>query len=134
MNLARLTNNVEQARELLNLGVNGFSILRHYFSGGLWFTAPMGINANDYTEVLPAWTKAELDAMIGPRFQKPDLWNDERLTKAQNPNTYPIFTGTACYIYDNGAVASAAGLIMLLQQEFLNPNEANERYEKIFLK
>lgn len=106
-----------QADELIELGISTVSI----FS----------------LEGLPTvWTKAELDAMIGPKFQKPDLWNPQRLadqSPTSNPFYYPVFFPKVCMEFQNGAQASAAGLIFLLKEQIITADEANGRYSEIFL-
>lgn len=86
--------------------------------------------------MVPAWTKAELDAMIGPNYAKPDLWEEmkQREKAATDPNTYPVFFLQGCSVFENGAQASAHGLIWLLQNDYINPADANDRYRAIFLK
>ena len=44
-----------------------------------------------YVVTAPAWTKEELDAMIGPEFPKPDLWKPDKVGKEQDPESYPVY-------------------------------------------
>lgn len=132
MSLNKLTCNQEQSQKLISLGVAGVSFLTHYRAGNrteVWQTDA----DTKFEEAWPAWTKAELDAMIGPRFEKPDLWKEQFTSKSHDPNTYPIIKLSGCVIFKNGAEASAAALIFLLEENFLFVAEINERYRSIFL-
>jgi hypothetical protein len=116
VHFSKLVCTMEQADNLIKLGIEPISIL--------------------FLEGLPlVWTKAELDAMIGPKWQKPDLWNTAKMAEktATNPNYYPVFFPDVCMDFQNGAQAAAAGLIYLLKEGFLSAGEANDRYESIFL-
>ena len=134
MKLHKLTCNPQQAEKLLSLGIEPEAILWHYFRGENWITEPAKFPETPSKICLPAWTKAELDAMIGPQFAKPDLWKDDRQVKAQNPHTYPIFTLNSCVSYEVGAQASAHALTYMLEEDFVTAEDANGRYKAIFLK
>lgn len=86
-------------------------------------------------EQVPAWTKHEIDVMIGPRFAKPDLWPDDKIrdNSPTDPNRYPVFFPDKCFEFDNGAQASAAGLLYLLENEFLDAEQCNMRYRAVFM-
>jgi hypothetical protein len=133
MNFKLLTCDPEQSKQLVALGILPLSFLWHIRDfGGPWET--ITIRYAEYSEnMVPAWTKAELDAMIGPRYSKPELWTIEfREKSATDPNTYPVFMPEKCMVFEVGAQASAQGLIYLLENEFINPAECNERYMAIF--
>lgn len=83
---------------------------------------------------LPAWTKEELDAMIGPEFPKPDLWRPDKLGKEQDPESYPVYYADKMRIFKRGAEASADALIFLLQNKHVRAYDANQRYTDLFLK
>jgi hypothetical protein len=129
-----------QAGKLVDLGIFPRSILWQRLEGhnGETFSWKVQtlIKPILSPECVPAWTKAEIDAMIGPRFAKADLWPDEKIREksATDPNQYPVFFLDRVEVFDNGAQASAAGLIWLIQNEFIRPDQANERYRAIFLK
>lgn len=128
-----------QSAKLVELGIQPRSIFWHHLTGPAdaveWKTQQL-LRPVLGPEQVPAWTKAELDAMIGPKFAKPDLWDQakQREQSAMDPNTYPVFFLHGCEIFENGAQASARGLIWLLQNEFINPADANDRYRAIFVK
>lgn len=88
----------------------------------------------DPFETLPAWTKEELDAMIGPEFSKPDFWKPEKLGKEQDPESYPVYYPDKMRIFKKGAEASADALIFLLQNKHVRAYDANQRYTDLFLK
>lgn len=85
---------------------------------------------------VPAWTKAELDVMIGPLYPKPDLFTQKELgqSKTQEAETYPLFMPNKMVVCEVGADASAQALIFLLEQELLTVDTCNYRYMKVFLK
>lgn len=138
-NINLLTCTPQQSAKLLELGINPFCFFWHRLTGPAdsvkWVTQQL-FRSEPGPEVVPAWTKHELDVLIGPKYAKPDLWNEakQREKSAMDPNTFPVFFLHGCEVFENGAQASARGLIWLLENEFINPAEANERYSAIFLK
>lgn len=82
---------------------------------------------------LPAWTKAELDVMIGPDWGKPDFIEKSQIGKAGNPNEYAVYYPEKMKTFKNGADASADALIYLIEKRVLKIEDINERY-KIFFK
>jgi len=83
---------------------------------------------------IPAWTKAELDVMIGPELPKPDLYTAEKLgnSRVQDAETYPIFFPTKLEVYTNGAQASAVALKWLIENKIIDVDGCNHRYFKVF--
>lgn len=116
-----LTCTPAQAKQLVGLGISSPAIIYQ--------------SANGATDI-PAWTFAELAAMIGPKYSKPDLWNPERMREksATDPNSYPLYLPDRCLVFDNAAQAAAAGLIWLLEGGHLDPYECMARYSAIFFK
>jgi hypothetical protein len=134
MNLAQLTANPGQCKILQSLGIKAPAFLLHYKIQSLpelWKTAPTMPGAEG---VLPAWTKEELDAMIGPEFSKPDLWKPDKVGKEQDPESYPVYYPDKMRIFKKGAEASADALIFLLQNKHVRAYDANQRYTDLFLK
>jgi hypothetical protein len=135
MNIAQLTANPGQAKILQSLGINAPAFLLHYKTSdnperwAVSFSKPV-----ETYETLPAWTKEELDAMIGPEFSKPDLWKPEKLGKEQDPESYPVYYPNKMRIFKKGAEASADALIFLLQNKHVRALDANTRYVDLFLK
>ena len=85
---------------------------------------------------VPAWTKAEIDAMIGPNIPKPDLFTPDQLgnSKTLIAETYPVIFPDKMLVYDNGAEASAQALIWLIKNKYVTIADANYRYSKTFKK
>lgn len=86
-------------------------------------------------ECLPAWTKAELDAMIGPAFSpKPDLFTKEQLGgyKLAKPESYPVYFVEKMQVFENGAEASGAALVYLMEGGHITAASANYRLQKVF--
>lgn len=83
-------------------------------------------------EASAVFTMEELNVMIGGDFPKPDLWPKTRISKATDPISYPVFLPEKAHVFKNGAEASAFGLIYLLENGFLKPEDCNERYLKRF--
>lgn len=93
------------------------------------------VNPSPGAECLPAWTKTELDVMIGPEFSpKPDLFTRQQLgnSKLMKPESYPVYTPQKMQVFPNGADASAFSLIYLIEEGLLKVAECNERYSKLF--
>jgi hypothetical protein len=136
MNLAKLTANPGQCKTLQTLGINVPSLLCHFATGAGpdgWVVAPV-FSIESFFETRPAWTKEELDAMIGPEFSKPDLWKPDKVGKEQDPESYPVYYPDKMRIFKKGAEASADALIFLLQNKHVRAYDANTRYAALFLK
>lgn len=139
-NLYKLTCSPTQAAKLVELGIFPRAILWQRLDGKnaetLKWSVQQLIKPILSPECVPAWTKAEIDVMIGPRYAKADQWPDEKIREksATDPSQYPVFFLDRVEIFDNGAQASASGLIYLLQNEFITPDEASERYRAVFSK
>jgi len=133
MNLAKLTANPAQCKILQGLGINAPSFLCHYFKEGLNAFTAVTVSGTEY-ETVPAWTKEELDCMIGPEFSKPDLWKPDKVGKEQDPESYPVYYPDKMRIFKKGAEASADALIFLLQNKHVRAYDANTRYCDLFLK
>jgi len=86
-------------------------------------------------DMVPAWTKPELDAMIGNQWPKPDLFTDKEFQNARaiERESYPVFYPDNMRIYRIGAAASADVLAFLIRANKINVQEALERHKKIFL-
>jgi hypothetical protein len=134
MNIVQLTANPGQAKILQSLGVSVPSFLLHFKVGNEWLTMETPTESMDPDGTLPAWTKEELDAMIGPEFPKPDLWRPDKLGKEQDPESYPVYYADKMRIFKRGAEASADALIFLLQNKHVRAYDANQRYTDLFLK
>lgn len=139
MNIAKLTANPGQCKILQSLGIKAPSFLYHVKldeAGEQWQAGQYPedhINRNP-TWYCPAWTKEELDAMIGPEFSKPDLWKNDQVGKEQDPESYPVYYPTKMKLFKKGAEASADALIYLLQMKAVRAYDANQRYTDLFLK
>lgn len=135
-NLRKLTCSPEQSRKLVDLGITCPSILVHvclradecegsYNDPGAWKIEVYDIINPPFNGTLPAWTKAELDALITSRFEKPDFYpgrgNDQSLHRVSNPWEYPVFTPGKSLTFKNGAEASAFALIWLLENKKITP-------------
>lgn len=139
MNISQLTASPAQCKILQSLGIKVPSFLYHVKlneTGGEW-------QAGEYPEehinrnsawYCPAWTKEELDAMIGPEFSKPDFWKPDKVGKEQDPESYPVYYPDKMRIFKKGAEASADALIFLLQNKHVHAYDANQRYTDLFLK
>lgn len=132
MNLEKLTASPVQCKILQNLGIKVPSFLCYYFKDGInAFTAVM-VPGTEY-ETVPAWTKEELDAMIGPEFSKPDFWKPDKVSKGQDPESYPVYYLDKVKVFKRGAEASADALIFLLQNKHVHAYDANQRYTDLFI-
>lgn len=134
-NLSKITGSVENCRGLVSLGIVPIAIIWHLRAGDAWLTSELRTQTEyDFETAVPAWTKAELDIMIGPEFPKPDLWTkaDLIVNIAQEPERFPVFFPNKLLTFQNGAQASAEVLYFLIKKNMVDVNDANERYRKIF--
>lgn len=141
-NLEQLTANREFAKKLIELGITPkafFWHLREYdeAKGESWDCCIL--NSPEYVAgvKIPAWTKAEIDVMLGPDFLKPDLYDDDEVKAVSGArpfdrDKYPVFMPTNLYETKNGADASAKALIFFIENGNVDPNKCNERYKKLF--
>jgi hypothetical protein len=134
MNISQLTASPAQAKILQNLGINVPAFLLHYKTQSLPEVWVISFFRQNTEQTLPAWTKEEIDAMIGPEFSKPDLWKPDKLGKEQDPESYPVYYPDKMRIFKKGAEASADALIFLLQNKHVRAYDANQRYTDLFLK
>lgn len=143
-NLEQLTASKNLCEQLVELGINPVSFLWHSVEivEGKKDEEGNPLFANDVCllvepeykegENIPAWTKAELDVMIGPVYAKVDLLTDEETTKNMDRYQYAVFFVNKMMLFKNGAEATAHGLIFLLQNKMIDAMEASERYSKLF--
>lgn len=139
-----LTASPETCEKLVNLGIEPVSIIWHLFEEnedkedkiilGAWDTCILNEPVYVPEYKVPAWTKAELDVMLGPSMQKPDLFSREQIgqSKTINSETYPVFFPEKMRSFVNGAEASAVALIWLLEKNLVKVDDANFRYKKVF--
>ena len=137
--LEQLTASPKTCERLVNLGVIPLAIIWHLFEEddkgvGQWDTCLLNEPVYVPEFKIPAWTKAEIDAMIGPDFPKPDFFTREQfgLSKTLDPLTYPVIFPETMQVYQNGAEASANGLAWLIEKKHIKIEDANERYSKRF--
>jgi hypothetical protein len=146
--LEQLTASREICNSLVELGIEEIAVLWHHRRAinpdelGEWRVGYL-TDPEPFIELcIPAWTKAELDAMIGANRPKPDLFTDRELglTVAETEDTpykfnkdqYPIFMPDMVKIFTSGAEASAFVLIKLLEAGKLKPEDCIKRYKNIF--
>lgn len=138
-NIQDLTCTPSQSEQLVKLGIEPEAYFWHErirLGYGIkeiadkWETAQW--RTPDPLRLLPAWTKEELDAMIGPERQKPDLYRPHLVTIHTNPNLYPVYFPNKLIEFNRGAQASAEALIYLLQKEVVIAADANTRYSGVF--
>lgn len=132
--LNKLVVSVESAKKLQILGIECAPFL--YWELITFENGAQGWEVGHYGEpddtLTPAWTKTEIDYMIGPGMEKPDLLHPQRYGKYSDPDTYPIYFPTKSVEFSNGAEASVTALIFLIENEVLDVATINKRYEKFF--
>jgi len=107
----------EQAQKLLNLGIqHGSALSFNYKNETEYLIGPPHPKA---TKVLPAWTKHELEVMLGPAMPKPDF-------EYKKPFHYKLVTKKWQKFYANGAVAAADALIYLIEEQILQAQYVTE--------
>jgi hypothetical protein len=125
MDFKKLVCTLEQAEKLMELGIGASS---HFAYLGREVMPAFNIEDGD----APAWTKEEIDTMLGPGIIKPDFQTPKHNSKASDPLTYPVYFPNVQKTFKTGAQASACALIYLLEKGTINPEDAVERYYKIF--
>lgn len=143
MNLQQLTCTPQQSKELLVLGIDTKAFFWHRLTESAnppghplhqpakWEVAQFKSPAVS-DKMLPAWTKEELDLMIGNNWPKPDIYPARMVSKCTDPLSYPVTFPQVMKEYKRGAEASAAVLIYLLEKEEIDPVKAVENYNKVF--
>lgn len=129
LNLAMITASRELCEKLVEEGLRPNAFFWHYQDGETWKIAQF--KTPDTFNMVPAWTKQELDFMIGNDLPKPDLFDREKASK-QDLDQYPLFTPTKQYTFKNGADASAQALLLLISLQMIDPIKASERHDKHF--
>lgn len=133
MELQKITCSPKQSKELRSLGIDLPGHLMHYKNGenpSHWITEIFG-RGTGY-EAAPAWTKEEIDVMIGPVFMKPDLPEPKFAGKAHDPNAFHVYLPDKMLIFKSGAEASAEFLIYLLKMGKISVKGCIERYKEIY--
>jgi len=146
--LGQLTASREICNELVEMGVEEIAFLWHNREAidadtlGDWQVKPLADPAPLPDTCIPAWTKEELDVMIGPNRDKPDLFTDRELglAAAEKEDTpykykrhqYPIFMPDKLKVFTSGAEASAFVLKMLITSGKVTPEDCIKRYKNIF--
>lgn len=140
--LEQLTATPQTCERLVNLGINPVAIIWHLFEEdekapeqpGKWDTCLLNEPVYVPEFKIPAWTKAEIDAMIGNDFPKPDFFTKEQFGQSEtlDPLHYPLVFPETMKIYTNGAEASAIALTWLIEKKHITAEAANERYSKVF--
>lgn len=147
--LGQLTASLELCNELVDLGVEEIAFLWHtreaIDADNLtdWEVKPVQDPTPLPDTCVPAWTKAELEAMIGPNLQKPDLFTDKELAltiageKKDTPYPYkrfqyPVFMPDMLKVFKNGADAAAFVLKLLIEHKHIKPEDCIKRYKQIF--
>jgi hypothetical protein len=140
MQINQLTATPHQCQKLIKLGITAPSAVfwhAHEEDGTQpnnddgspamrWGTA-MYLQPKISETMVPAWTKEELDLMIGPDWPKPDIWETKAITGATDPLTYPIAYPDKMVVFKTGSQASADALLTLLEKGKVDPVEASQR-------
>lgn len=140
MQIEQLTATAEQCRRLIDAGITAPSaVFWHCLEEDTiqpndttgepvkrWTTA-MYLKPKISDTMVPAWTKEELDLMIGPDWLKPDIWDTKDVTGATDPLTYPIAYPDRMVVFKTGSQASADVLLTLIAKDKVNPKEASDR-------
>lgn len=128
MDFKKLTCTKEQGQKLRDLGIVADSAFRY----GLTMVYFVGDQMEGEGYDVPAWTKEELDTMLGPGIIKPDFQMPKHNSKASDPMTYPVYFPNVQKTFKTGAQASACALIYLLEKGTIDAMDASERYFKLF--
>lgn len=123
----------QQAQQLITLGILPAGFFCYELKS---FTPAEGAPEYEFAgeyfdqhEPIPAWTLEELNVLIGGYFSKPDMPDAEEWTANRNMLHYILYFPDSLKSFLNGAQASAAFLIFLLQNDHITAAQANERLE-----
>jgi hypothetical protein len=83
--------------------------------------------ANGY-EIIPAWTKEELDVMTGPRYAKADQVAPNDVSKSVPEYWWPVYYPKTMRVFEKGADAAADALLFLITEKRFTAQEAKTRY------
>lgn len=115
--LSKIVCTPEQSQRLVELGVVPLSAL--YFNYKTETEYLIGPESKKAIKVLPAWTKYELEVMLGPAMPKADF-------EHVKPFSFKVQNKQWTRYYQNGAEAAAAGLIYLIEEEILQAKLVSE--------
>lgn len=142
-NLSKITASREICNKLVEQGIYEEAILWHSrtIREGKeltdWSVMPLTDPIPHPECCIPAWTKDELDVMIGPNFSKPQISLDRfmgegELARKMDRLIFSIYTAKSQLIFLNGAEASARALLELIEGGLMGPETCMERYFKFF--
>lgn len=140
MQIEQLTATPAQCRRLIEMGITApAAVFWHHLeedttqpnnedgTPAMKWTTAMYLQPKISDTMVPAWTKEELDLMIGPEWPKPDIWDPKDATGATDPLTYPIAYPDKMMVFKTGSQASADALLTLIAKDKVNPKEASDR-------
>lgn len=141
--LERITTSRNLCEELVKREVIPWAVLWHLLTDGEeqdlaeWLVGSMFIptdGGGEYKagECIPAWTKEELDVMLGGEVKIPQLPRKTELSRFQNPNLHTGHTLSTRLDYEKGSDCSAALLIRLIDDKSLKVAEINKRFMDVF--
>lgn len=130
--LEKLTAPRNLCLDLVQLRVKPNAHFWHYFDGEGWDVVMLKNPVFDPEKIIPAWTKEELDFMVGNEWPKPDLMGTYRQPEGFELDVYCIYFPDKMLQYKTGSEASADGLKWLLVNGKLDVKKLNDRFEKRF--
>lgn len=135
--LSRIVCSRDFSLKLIEAGIYPWAHLWHYKTNismeDSWNVVPK-LEGYDFTPgiFIPAWTKEELDVMLGPDVRLPQLPQKVYVNSLQDPNAHSWFGASMRIDYEKGADCSAAVVLRGLEEKAFTPEEVNKRYSEVF--
>lgn len=127
--LEKLTAKHEYCESLITLGVVPVAFLWYLCTGADVWDVQAGSWKYTPGVMIPAWTKAELDIMIGNAFPKPDLPMSEEIWRTiRSPHIFTLKYPDKEREFSSGADASAEALVYLIENKVVTIDTLNKRY------
>lgn len=124
----------EFCERLQKLGVVPISFFHHFKNdsvekGEFW---DVGRILNPLPQSIPAYSVAELDMMLGNRWERPRLPRVNEISRATDPLSYVYYYPTRMTTFANMADAYADLVVNLIEESQLRVEEVNIRLTRIF--
>lgn len=144
--IAQITASKDICQTLVKLGITPRAFFWHLKEGDKWDVWELEEPVYTEGESVPAWTKEELDIMLGgdhgvpilpeTRYTKVEVKDEKTVYRYQ----YIFYDIKKMYAWERvgktfinpGAQASATILQMALGDNWFTPEEANDRYNQFF--
>lgn len=131
--LERLTASRELCEQLVAAGVIPWATFWHLKEDEGFVVGWTG-TGDEYAagESIPAWTKEELDVMLGPNVNLPQLPEPQFMGRLGNPLFHTWFGSNNRIDCEKGSDCSARVLLYALKEKGITVEEVNKRFLDVF--